>query len=70
MDCASDASTFKQYVALSRSLARSLARSIAEIGWREQQVDWNENNAAWGQTTLLLYTLAKRLNFEFVQYVT
>eukprot|EP01119_Soliformovum_irregulare_P015005 TRINITY_DN4177_c0_g1_i1.p1 TRINITY_DN4177_c0_g1~~TRINITY_DN4177_c0_g1_i1.p1 ORF type:complete len:400 (+),score=81.72 TRINITY_DN4177_c0_g1_i1:168-1202(+) len=33
-----------------------------------QPVDWNEINAAWGQTTLLLYTLAKKLNFTFSTY--
>jgi len=33
-----------------------------------QQVDWNEINAALGQTTLLLYTLAKKLNFKFSMY--
>jgi len=28
-------------------------------------VDWNEINAAWGQTLLLLHTMATRLNFTF-----
>lgn len=31
-------------------------------------VDWDEINAAWGQTALLLYTLAKKLSFSFTQY--
>jgi len=33
-----------------------------------QPVDWNEINAAWGQATLLLYTLASKLKFEFSIY--
>ena len=28
-------------------------------------VDWNEINAAWGLATLLLHTIAKKLNFKF-----
>lgn len=30
-----------------------------------QPVDWNEINAAWGQACLLLYTISKKLNFQF-----
>mmetsp|Transcript_7424 Transcript_7424/g.10285 ORF Transcript_7424/g.10285 Transcript_7424/m.10285 type:complete len:464 (+) Transcript_7424:24-1415(+) len=33
-----------------------------------QPVDWNEINAAWGQATLLLHTIAKKLNFKFSTY--
>ncbi|KXS13679.1 APG6-domain-containing protein [Gonapodya prolifera JEL478] len=33
-----------------------------------QPVDWSEINAALGQTLLLLYTLAKKLNFKFKTY--
>lgn len=33
-----------------------------------QPVDWNEINAAWGQATLLLYTIAKKCNFKFSTY--
>lgn len=29
------------------------------------QVEWNEINAAWGQTLLLLYTVANKLKFQF-----
>lgn len=29
------------------------------------QVSWNEINAAWGQTLLLLYTVANKLKFQF-----
>lgn len=29
------------------------------------QVEWNEINAAWGQTLLLLYTIANKLKFQF-----
>ena len=32
-------------------------------------VEWNEINAAWGQTVLLLHTMALRLNFRFSRYV-
>lgn len=32
------------------------------------QVDWNEINAAWGQTLLLLYTVASKLKFQFKMY--
>uniref|UniRef100_T1JKG5 Beclin-1 n=1 Tax=Strigamia maritima TaxID=126957 RepID=T1JKG5_STRMM len=31
-------------------------------------VDWNEINAAWGQTVLLLHSLAKKLNLTFQRY--
>ncbi|CAG8769810.1 10406_t:CDS:2, partial [Racocetra persica] len=31
-------------------------------------VDWNEINAAWGQTLLLLATIANKLNFTFKNY--
>ncbi|KAF7729025.1 autophagy protein 6 [Apophysomyces ossiformis] len=31
-------------------------------------VEWNEINAAWGQTLLLLYTVANKLKFQFQTY--
>ncbi|CEI91271.1 hypothetical protein RMCBS344292_05568 [Rhizopus microsporus] len=31
-------------------------------------VEWNEINAAWGQTLLLLYTIANKLKFQFQTY--
>ncbi|KAG1054547.1 hypothetical protein G6F46_002163 [Rhizopus delemar] len=31
-------------------------------------VEWNEINAAWGQTLLLLYTIANKLKFQFQNY--
>ncbi|VDC06421.1 unnamed protein product [Peniophora sp. CBMAI 1063] len=31
-------------------------------------VEWAEVNAAWGQTLLLLYTVARKLDFTFEQY--
>ncbi|ESO05042.1 hypothetical protein HELRODRAFT_78607, partial [Helobdella robusta] len=31
-------------------------------------VDWNEINIAWGQTVLLLYSLANKINFTFKRY--
>lgn len=31
-------------------------------------VEWNEINAAWGQTVLLLYSLAKKMNLTFQRY--
>ncbi|CAG8584744.1 8705_t:CDS:2, partial [Acaulospora morrowiae] len=33
-----------------------------------QTVDWSEINAAWGQTLLLLATIANKLNFTFKTY--
>ncbi|KAF9111084.1 autophagy protein 6 [Mortierella sp. AM989] len=33
-----------------------------------QPVDWPEINAAWGQTLLLLHTIANKLNFTFKTY--
>lgn len=33
-----------------------------------QPVDWAEINAAWGQTLLLLHTIANKLNFTFKTY--
>lgn len=33
-----------------------------------QTVEWMEINAAWGQAALLLYTMAKKLNFSFKGY--
>ena len=32
------------------------------------QVDWTEINAGWGQTLLLLYTIARKLDYTFTQY--
>uniref|UniRef100_A0A914X6X1 Beclin 1 n=1 Tax=Plectus sambesii TaxID=2011161 RepID=A0A914X6X1_9BILA len=34
----------------------------------DDQVEWNEINAAWGQTVLLLKSLAKRIDFQFTDY--
>ena len=33
-------------------------------------VDWNELNTAWGQTVLLLHSLARNIQLQFVRYVT
>ncbi|KAI9252269.1 autophagy protein Apg6-domain-containing protein [Phascolomyces articulosus] len=33
-----------------------------------QPVEWSEINAAWGQTLLLLYTVANKLKFQFHTY--
>ncbi len=33
-----------------------------------QPIDWNEINAAWGQANLLLYSIAKKLNYKFTKY--
>ena len=32
-------------------------------------VDWAEINAAWGWTLLLLYTIAKKVGYEFETWV-
>ena len=29
------------------------------------QVEWSEINAAWGQTVLLLHSLARKMNLTF-----
>lgn len=34
-----------------------------------EQVEWAEINAAWGQTLLLLYTIARKLGYTFEKYV-
>jgi beclin len=34
------------------------------------QVEWAEINAAWGQTLLLLYTIARKLDFVFEKFVS
>jgi beclin len=34
-----------------------------------EQVEWAEINAAWGQTLLLLYTIARKLDYTFDSYV-
>lgn len=34
---------------------------------RSDQVEWAEINAAWGQTLLLLYTIARKLDYTFEQ---
>lgn len=33
------------------------------------QVAWSEINAAWGQTLLLIATVAEKLNFQFEGYI-
>ena len=33
------------------------------------QVEWAEINAAWGQTLLLLYTIARKLDYTFEKSV-
>jgi len=33
-----------------------------------EPVDWSEINAAWGQTALLLNSLARRINFKYSNY--
>jgi len=35
----------------------------------DSKVEWNEINAAWGQTLLLVATVAEKLNFQFEGYV-
>ena len=34
-----------------------------------EQVEWAEINAAWGQTLLLLYTIARKLDYTFEKWV-
>lgn len=33
------------------------------------QVEWSEINAAWGQTVLLLHSLARKMNLTFERLV-
>ena len=33
-------------------------------------VDWNELNTAWGQTVLLLHSLARNIQLQFVRFPT
>jgi beclin 1 len=32
-------------------------------------VEWAEINAAWGQALLLLYTIARKLDYTFEKYI-
>ncbi|KAJ5075144.1 beclin 1 [Anaeramoeba ignava] len=34
----------------------------------QNEVSWQEINTAWGLTTLFLFSLAKKLNYEFINY--
>mmetsp|Transcript_25772 Transcript_25772/g.66360 ORF Transcript_25772/g.66360 Transcript_25772/m.66360 type:complete len:455 (+) Transcript_25772:147-1511(+) len=38
------------------------------LGRHGQEVEWNELNAAWGQATLLLHTMAQNCRLNFSQY--
>ncbi|KAJ1852680.1 autophagy protein [Coemansia sp. RSA 1822] len=38
------------------------------LGGRAQNVEWAEINTAWGQTLLLLHTVARKLSYEFVGF--
>ena len=42
-------------------VCRKCSRSGVDIF----QVEWSEINAAWGQTVLLLHSLAKKMNLTF-----
>ena len=46
-----------------------MAYNIREFRLTPYQVEWAEINAAWGQTLLLLYTIARKLDFTFEKYV-
>lgn len=45
-----------------RHVAHSCPLAVVLNSW---QVEWAEINAAWGQTLLLLYTIARKLDFTF-----
>ena len=45
-----------------------LRRGVDPYSRRATQVEWAEINAAWGQTLLLLYTIARKLDFTFEKY--
>ncbi|KAJ2496394.1 autophagy protein [Coemansia sp. RSA 1972] len=38
------------------------------LGGRAHNVEWAEINTAWGQTLLLLHTVARKLSYEFVGF--
>ena len=40
-------------------------KPCADATFGTLQVEWAEINAAWGQTLLLLYTIARKLDFTF-----
>lgn len=42
---------------------------FASISADYLQVEWAEINAAWGQTLLLLHTIARKLDYKFERYV-
>ncbi|ORZ03492.1 autophagy protein Apg6-domain-containing protein [Syncephalastrum racemosum] len=70
----------KQYERLQKTVVYNDAFCIAQEGHfgtingfrlgrlHSHPVEWNEINAAWGQTLLLLYTVANKLKFEFKTY--
>jgi hypothetical protein len=57
MDCGSDEYLASRYVELLAPVIPGHSLGI--------QVEWTEINAAWGQTLLLLYTIARKLDFSF-----
>ncbi|KAI7860430.1 autophagy protein Apg6-domain-containing protein [Circinella umbellata] len=70
----------KQYERLQKTVVYNDAFSISQEGpfgtingfrlgrLSSQPVEWSEINAAWGQTLLLLYTVANKLKFQFHTY--
>jgi beclin 1 len=43
--------------------------SVIDVCSMNFQVEWAEINAAWGQTLLLLYTIARKMDFSFEKCV-
>ncbi|KAG0170172.1 autophagy protein 6 [Apophysomyces sp. BC1034] len=70
----------KQYERLQKTVVYNDAFSISHDGpfgtingfrlgrLSSHPVEWSEINAAWGQTLLLLYTVASKLKFQFQTY--
>ena len=42
---------------------------IGKLWFNTEKVEWSEINAAWGQALLLLYTIARKLDFTFEKSV-
>ena len=49
-------------------MSRFLIFFVVRVLLIMSQVEWSEINSAWGQTLLLLYSIAKKMKFEFKDY--
>lgn len=65
----SERSTVYVWVEFLEFLCASFSHNFAIPSYGRMQVEWTEINAAWGQTLLLLYTIARKLDYTFEKYV-